>query len=286
MNKTELVDAITEKVGDRKTATAAVDAVLEAVQRAVSAGERVVLGGFGVFEKIDRVARTGQTSLPTFRPGRGFTNAVNAARLLGPAAQAGARLATAPARAAGAGLRVVASTAALAGRTAPDPQDGDGYLDAADLAVPPAEPAAGAAAPTATGVSAATSGVGTASPVRPVAALAVDAAGPPPAHKAAPGKSAPTKSGPTKSAPRKAAPAEASANRPAARKAAPSKAPKKVPADKATPKTVPADKATPKKVPADKATPKKVPADKATPKKAPTRRAPAKASTAAADTSA
>ena len=58
MNKAELIDAVAEKVGDKKTATAAVEAVLETVQGAVARGEKVAVTGFGVFERVDRPART------------------------------------------------------------------------------------------------------------------------------------------------------------------------------------------------------------------------------------
>lgn len=49
---------------DRKTVTSAVDVLLETVTRAVAKGERVVLTGFGSFEKKDKPARTGRNPQP------------------------------------------------------------------------------------------------------------------------------------------------------------------------------------------------------------------------------
>lgn len=84
MNKTQLVEAVTARIGDRRTALAAVDGVLETIVRTVGAGESVSLTGFGVFEsraraaRIARNPRTGEvvavpaTTVPAFRPGAGF----------------------------------------------------------------------------------------------------------------------------------------------------------------------------------------------------------------------
>ena len=58
MNKSELVESIAEKLGDRRKAGAAVEAVLDTIMRSLAAGEKVALSGFGVFEKVDRAART------------------------------------------------------------------------------------------------------------------------------------------------------------------------------------------------------------------------------------
>ena len=49
MNKAELIEALAARLGDRKTATAALDAVLAEVQQAVTKGDRVAITGFGVF---------------------------------------------------------------------------------------------------------------------------------------------------------------------------------------------------------------------------------------------
>jgi DNA-binding protein HU-beta len=90
MNKGELIDAISGRLGDRRSATEAVNAVLETIQSTVANGDKVAITGFGVFEKSERAARTGRnpatgaaiqvpaSSVPKFRPGAGFKALVNA----------------------------------------------------------------------------------------------------------------------------------------------------------------------------------------------------------------
>src|ERR1041384_4552695 len=58
VNKAELVEALAVSLGDKKAATAALDAVLKEIQNAVTKGDRVAITGFGVFEKRVRAART------------------------------------------------------------------------------------------------------------------------------------------------------------------------------------------------------------------------------------
>ena len=89
MNKRDLIDAISGRLGDKKSATEAVNAVLEAIQSAVASGDKVAITGFGVFEKSERPARTARnpatgaeihvaaTSVPKFRPGADFKALVN-----------------------------------------------------------------------------------------------------------------------------------------------------------------------------------------------------------------
>jgi DNA-binding protein HU-beta len=85
MNKAELIDVLTEKLGtDRRTATAAVEQIVDTIVRAVNKGNSVTITGFGVFEQRKRAARvarnprTGETvkvkptSVPAFRPGAQF----------------------------------------------------------------------------------------------------------------------------------------------------------------------------------------------------------------------
>lgn len=57
MNKAQLVEAIADKLGGRQQAAHAVDAVLDAMVRAVVAGERVSVAGIGSFERLDRTTR-------------------------------------------------------------------------------------------------------------------------------------------------------------------------------------------------------------------------------------
>ncbi len=94
MNKAQLVEAIADKVGGRQQAAEAVDAVLDAIVRAVVTGDRVSVTGFGSFEKVDRPARyarnpqTGErvrvkkTSVPRFRAGQGFKDLVSGTKKL------------------------------------------------------------------------------------------------------------------------------------------------------------------------------------------------------------
>jgi DNA-binding protein HU-beta len=91
MNKTQLVDALADRLGDRRTAAAAVEGLLETIVDRVRSGETVTLTGFGVFESRARAARTARnprtgvavdvpaTTVPAFRPGAGFRAAVGAA---------------------------------------------------------------------------------------------------------------------------------------------------------------------------------------------------------------
>ena len=93
MNKAELIEAVSGRLGDRKSATAALDAVLSEIQNAVTVGEKVSIAGFGVFEKRDRAARTARnprtgeavkvkkTSVPAFRPGQTFKELVAAGKM-------------------------------------------------------------------------------------------------------------------------------------------------------------------------------------------------------------
>jgi DNA-binding protein HU-beta len=89
MNKRDLIDAISGRLGGKKSATEAVNAVLETIQSAVANGDKVAITGFGVFEKSERPARTARnpatgatiqvpkSSVPKFRPGADFKALVN-----------------------------------------------------------------------------------------------------------------------------------------------------------------------------------------------------------------
>jgi DNA-binding protein HU-beta len=95
VNKAQLVEALSTRLGEDKKRTAAtVDAFLDTVYRTVQKGEKVALTGFGVFEKRDRAARTARnpatgekvrvkkTSVPAFRAGQEFKNVVNGSKKL------------------------------------------------------------------------------------------------------------------------------------------------------------------------------------------------------------
>ncbi|OBB34987.1 HU family DNA-binding protein [Mycobacterium sp. 852002-51961_SCH5331710] len=106
MNKAELIDVLTTKLNtDRRTATDAVENVVDTIVRAVHKGDSVTITGFGVFEQRRRAARvarnprTGETvkvkptSVPAFRPGAQFKAVVSGAQRLpaeGPAVKRGA----------------------------------------------------------------------------------------------------------------------------------------------------------------------------------------------------
>jgi DNA-binding protein HU-beta len=89
MNKRDLIDAISSRMGDKKTATEAVNAVLDTIQSTVAKGDKVAITGFGVFEKANRPARTARnpatgaaikvpkSSVPKFRAGADFKALVN-----------------------------------------------------------------------------------------------------------------------------------------------------------------------------------------------------------------
>jgi DNA-binding protein HU-beta len=122
VNRAELIDQIRDRMGvDKRAAESAVDIVFDTVQRAVAAGEKVALTGFGVFEKVERAARTGRnprtgaavkikkTAVPKFRPGTQFKGVVSGAVKLGKVADAATKAA---AKSAGATARSTAKTAA------------------------------------------------------------------------------------------------------------------------------------------------------------------------------
>jgi DNA-binding protein HU-beta len=125
VNKAELIEALSGRLGDRKSATAALDAVLAEIQNAVTKGDKVSITGFGVFEKRVRAARTARnprtgeavkvkkTSVPAFRPGASFKDLVAAGKV--PKA-AGARTTAAPAKKA---TRAASTTAPRSTATVP-----------------------------------------------------------------------------------------------------------------------------------------------------------------------
>jgi DNA-binding protein HU-beta len=111
MNKAELIDELTKKLDvDRRSATEAVENVVDTIVRAVHKGDSVTITGFGVFEQRRRAARvarnprTGETvrvkptSVPAFRPGAQFKAVVSGAQRLpaeGPAVKRGSGTGTA-----------------------------------------------------------------------------------------------------------------------------------------------------------------------------------------------
>lgn len=89
MNKTQLIDAIAQKAGIRKSeATKALNGFIEVVTNELREGAQVALVGFGSFVVKKRSARTGRnpktgalldisaSSVPSFRAGKALKDAV------------------------------------------------------------------------------------------------------------------------------------------------------------------------------------------------------------------
>jgi DNA-binding protein HU-beta len=114
MNKSELVEALAAHYdGSRADATRALNAFVQTVSSATAGGERVAITGFGVFERVERPARTVRnprtgerldvpaTAVPRFRPGtelKAYVSGQRAVPELG--AAPAARRSTAPVAAA------------------------------------------------------------------------------------------------------------------------------------------------------------------------------------------
>src|SRR6184192_1633162 len=93
-NKAQLIEALSERLGDKKAASAAVDGLVDVIVRTVNKGEKVNITGFGVFEKRARAARTARnprtgetvkvkkTNVPAFRAGTQFKEVVGGQRKL------------------------------------------------------------------------------------------------------------------------------------------------------------------------------------------------------------
>jgi DNA-binding protein HU-beta len=128
MNKTELIEALSARLGDRKSAATALEAFVTEVQNAVTKGDKVAITGFGVFEKRERAARTARnprtgeavkvkkTSAPAFRPGTGFKELVAAGKVakVAPAQKSAAKSVTAKAAPAKAATKTTVAKAAPA----------------------------------------------------------------------------------------------------------------------------------------------------------------------------
>lgn len=95
MNKMQLIEAVAKTLGVTvPRAAESVDAVLDAIVRAVVAGDKVAVTGFGTFDRADRagrLARNPQTGEPVkvqavkqprFRAGRGFKDLTSGAKPL------------------------------------------------------------------------------------------------------------------------------------------------------------------------------------------------------------
>lgn len=89
MNKMELIEQIAAKSElSKKDASAALEAMLEAITQALKEGDKVQVVGFGSFEVKHRAARTGRNPktketieipasvVPIFKPGKGLKDSV------------------------------------------------------------------------------------------------------------------------------------------------------------------------------------------------------------------
>jgi DNA-binding protein HU-beta len=155
VNKAQLIEALSERLGDKKAASSAVDGLVDVIVRTVNKGEKVNITGFGVFEKRARAARTARnprtgetvkvkkTNVPAFRAGTSFKDVISGTKKLprvaatkAPAAAAATRTTTT--RAAAATTTRATATRATAATKAPATRR---------AAAPKAAPAAKAAAP-------------------------------------------------------------------------------------------------------------------------------------------
>ena len=90
MNKSELIEAVAQNADLSKASAArAVDAMVDAVTKALKENDSVSLVGFGTFSVRERAARSGRnprtgatinipaTKVPSFKAGKALKDAVN-----------------------------------------------------------------------------------------------------------------------------------------------------------------------------------------------------------------
>jgi DNA-binding protein HU-beta len=124
VNKAELIGALESKLGSKKAASDALEAVLDVIIREVARGGKVGITGFGTFQKVARGARTGRnprtgetvkikkTTVPKFNAGTAFKKVVADPRQLPKAAAAGGRASAGAATKAASAAAGVTKTAA------------------------------------------------------------------------------------------------------------------------------------------------------------------------------
>jgi len=132
LNKTQFIDAVAARLNaDHKSTAAILDAILDEVYTNVSKGEKVILTGFGAFERRDRAARIGRnpatgakvrvkkTSVPAFRPGTEFKEIIAGRRKVAKAApvKKATAKAAAPAKKAATAAKAPAKKAASTAKT-------------------------------------------------------------------------------------------------------------------------------------------------------------------------
>ncbi|MEO7422749.1 MAG: HU family DNA-binding protein [Ornithinibacter sp.] len=200
VNKADLIKELEKRLGSKKAANDALEAVLDTIVRETVRGGKVAITGFGTFDRVERAARTGRnprtgtsvripkSKAPRFRAGTSFKSYVKKPSTLPKAAPATGRAA--------AGTAVKAAPAAAPAKKA-----------AAKATAAKAAPAKAAPAKKA--------------PAKAAAAKKVPAKAAP--AKKAPAKKAPAKAAPAKKAPAKKAPAKAAPAKKAPAKKAPAK---------------------------------------------------------------
>ncbi|MFG1683468.1 HU family DNA-binding protein [Nonomuraea sp. NPDC049269] len=90
MNKTQVINAVTERADlDKADVSAVVGHIIAVIQDAVASGDKVAIAGFGSFEQVYKPARTARNPqtgaevqvpeswAPKFRPGSEFKELVN-----------------------------------------------------------------------------------------------------------------------------------------------------------------------------------------------------------------
>ena len=88
MNKSDLIEEVSKVTSTKKEAAAAVEAIIEAITKALKKKQAVTLPGFGTFTVVKRKPRKGRNPqtgeeikipakrVPVFRPGKGLREAV------------------------------------------------------------------------------------------------------------------------------------------------------------------------------------------------------------------
>ena len=88
MNKGDLINKVSEVLGSKKDAQAAVDCTIKTITEALSGNDAVTLVGFGTFKTVIRKARKGRNpqtgkeinipekNAPKFVPGKALKDAV------------------------------------------------------------------------------------------------------------------------------------------------------------------------------------------------------------------
>ncbi len=130
-NKAQLIEALSDRIGDKKVAAEAVDGLVDIIIRTVNKGEKVTITGFGVFEKRARAARTARnprtgeavkvkkTNVPAFRAGTTFKDVISGTKKLPKATPVKRATASTTTRAAAA--KPATTTRATATKTAAKP---------------------------------------------------------------------------------------------------------------------------------------------------------------------